>query len=186
MYGCDSDDNNQGGFPDGGGGSPDGSKNDGTVGNDAGNDAKGNDATGNDATGNDAGGNDATGNDSSTADTGGDDSAASDSGTGGDSAAEGGSNKVNLIITNLEDWCSVTVNGGTASTDPTITVEVTKNTVVSLHGDTKDAASFKWGYWIGTASDPTAHVTDMTTTVMVGDSDKTIQVCCPLNGGTSC
>jgi hypothetical protein len=83
----------------------------------------------------------------------------------------------------LEDylaWCSVSVGDGGASSASLRTLTFPTGTVVNLSGDTASAASFVWGYWVGTAGDTTAShdPSKMTTVTMSGD--KTVQACCPL------
>ena len=54
-----------------------------------------------------------------------------------------------LTINNYLAWCSVSVNGGAASSAATISQAFPPGTLVPLHGDAANA-SFVWGYWTGT------------------------------------
>src|SRR5690348_9286675 len=69
---------------------------------------------------------------------------------------------VTLKLENYLNWCSVTVNGGAASTTALQTLSFPAGSVVNLHGD-QASATFVWGYWRGTANDTGAtHDTGMT------------------------
>jgi hypothetical protein len=80
-----------------------------------------------------------------------------------------------LSITNYIDWCTITEEGVAFSA----TKAFPAGTVVHLHGDTKDAGLFVWGYWTGT--DPGGHDTMMTTTVTM-TTNKSVLACCPVIG----
>ena len=87
-------------------------------------------------------------------------------------------NTATLTLKNYLSWCSVSVNGGAASTASTRTLPFPKNTVVSLDGD-KANSTFVFGYWVGTAGDTgPSHDTAMATTVTM-DGNRTAQACCP-------
>ena len=114
------------------------------------------------------------------ADTGTNDTGApSDTGTLNDTGAPSDAGtSVKLTVQNYLAWCSVSVQGGSASTNATQTVNVPAGTVVNLTGD-KANATFVWGYWFGTAGDTSAaHDTKKATTVTV-TKDTVVQACCP-------
>jgi len=82
-----------------------------------------------------------------------------------------------LTLKNYLMWCSVSINGGTASiSDQTMTFA--PNTTVNLTGD-KASNTFVWGYWRGTTGDTgAAHDTSMNGTVVMSQ-DRVVQACCP-------
>lgn len=85
---------------------------------------------------------------------------------------------VTLTLENYLSCCSVSVQGGIASTTATQMLSFPKDTVVALNGD-KANATFVWGYWVGTAGDTgPSHDTTMAASVTM-DADKTVQACCP-------
>jgi hypothetical protein len=91
---------------------------------------------------------------------------------------------ITLTVHNYKSWCSVTVNGGTASKDATQTVCVASGTSVDL---TAEPASTK--FELGT--DPwhdttTADEAKGTATITVTKTDDCVWVCCPFTGGTGC
>jgi hypothetical protein len=91
---------------------------------------------------------------------------------------------IDLKVINYKKWCSVTVNGGTASTDETQTACVASGTSVDL---TAAPASTK--FELGT--DPwhdttTADEAKGTATITVTKTDDCVWVCCPFTGGTGC
>lgn len=83
-----------------------------------------------------------------------------------------------LTIDNYLSWCSVSVNGGLASTAASQVLQFPKDAVVNLNAD-KANATFVFGYWFGTAGDAgPSHDTSMATIVTM-NTDKTVQACCP-------
>lgn len=97
---------------------------------------------------------------------------------GGTTTTLPGNTTVTLTLENYLAWCSVSVDGGAASTAASRVLQFPKDTVVALSGD-KANATFVFGYWVGTAGDTgPSHDTAMMTTVTM-DADKTVQACCP-------
>ena len=75
-------------------------------------------------------------------------------------------------------WCSVSIDGGAASTASSQTLTFPMSTVVSLRADPANS-TYVFGYWVGTAGDSgPSHDTGMATTVTM-DGNKTVQACCP-------
>lgn len=127
----------------------------------------------------DAGSDVTSSNDSGSADSGGGSSDAS--GDGGDGAAA----QVTLTVHDYLNWCTVTVNGGTASTSDPQTYSFAPGTSVSAHGDTANASAFYWGYWGNVAADGglSDGGEDLGKTVTFTIThDMTINACCPDNG----
>ena len=91
-----------------------------------------------------------------------------------------------LHVTNVLNWCDLTVDGATtkASSPPDATYSA--GTVVHL-GGAPTSSSFIWGYWTGTdgATGTPAHDTNAMTTVTMS-SDKSVSACCPFTNGTGC
>jgi hypothetical protein len=85
------------------------------------------------------------------------------------------------VALKLEDylsWCSVSVNGGTASADATQTLTVPQGTMVPLSASAASSV-FVWGYWVGSDGDTSAsHDTGQAATVTM-DKSKVVQACCP-------
>jgi hypothetical protein len=92
-----------------------------------------------------------------------------------------------VVTLKLEDylsWCSVSVNGGVASTNATQTLTVPQGTVVPLSGDAASSV-FVWGYWVGTDADTgPSHDTGQSATVTM-DKSKVVQACCPFASSPS-
>ncbi len=85
---------------------------------------------------------------------------------------------VTLTVEDYLRWCSVTVEGGAATTVASTTMTFPMGTVVDLTA-MKASATFVFGYWAGTDGDTTsAHDTNMDTTVTM-TGNKTVQACCP-------
>jgi ABC-type Fe3+-hydroxamate transport system substrate-binding protein len=83
-----------------------------------------------------------------------------------------------LKLESYLSWCSVSVNGGAASTDATQTLTVASGTMVPLSA-TPASSVFVWGYWVGTDGDTGAsHDTAQAATVTM-DKSKVVQACCP-------
>lgn len=83
-----------------------------------------------------------------------------------------------LSINNYLNWCQVKVGGVTYDKVSVPPLQVTKGTVVELHGapETKDPGVFVWGYWTGT--DPGGMDASQDTTVTM-TMDKSVLACCP-------
>lgn len=86
-----------------------------------------------------------------------------------------------LTIDNFLAWCSVSVNGGAATTSP-VPTPFTPGALVPLFGQPASAA-FIWGYWRDT--DVPGHDINQSITVTM-TSDRTVFVCCPFANGTGC
>ena len=83
-----------------------------------------------------------------------------------------------LKLESYLSWCSVSVNGGAASTDATQTLTVASGTMVPLSA-TPASSVFVWGYWVGTDGHTGAsHDTAQAATVTM-DKSKVVQACCP-------
>ena len=98
-----------------------------------------------------------------------------------------------LTVKNFDVWCSVSVNGGAASTDAVQTVPITTPTDVALVA-TPASSTFILGDWHHTdgdtgSGDPgTVSGTMSTAKVNVGTSNVCVWVCCPFANppGTGC
>jgi hypothetical protein len=84
-------------------------------------------ACSNGTTGTDGGTDASPGNDAATNETGGQDAA-----QGNDAGTDAASAAVTLTVMNFLDWCSVAVNGGTASTGANVTASVTGGSVATI------------------------------------------------------
>ena len=123
-------------------------------------------------------------NDSSKTDSGGTDGGGADSATT-DSGNTDASNQLTLKIDNYLAWCSVTVNGGSANTSATQTYHFGPDASVMLHGDTKSAQAFYWGYWgnVNDAGVLTDGGMDLDMDVDFNiTSNVELHACCPDNG----
>jgi hypothetical protein len=92
-----------------------------------------------------------------------------------------------MFTLNIDDflaWCDVSVNGGAPTSAPPAS-SFEKGRVIPLHGDTANASYFVWGFWTGTDGDSGATDTHMDTTVTMS-ADRSIYVCCPDIGLTTC
>jgi len=100
-----------------------------------------------------------------------------------------------LKVNNYLAWCSVSVNGGTASTASTQTVNVLPGNIPLI---AKGATGFKVGgnMWHHTMNDTGNGETGVVTTpasgeqsaavAVVGSAAKCVWVCCPFLNGTGC
>jgi hypothetical protein len=87
----------------------------------------------------------------------------------------------------LEDyltWCSVSVNGGAASTAATQTLSVPQGTMVPLAA-TPASSVFVWGYWVGTDGDTSASHDTVQAAMVTMDKSKVVQACCPFASAPS-
>jgi hypothetical protein len=92
-------------------------------------------------------------------------------------------------------WCSITVNGGTASTAAMQTVDITTDGMITLTA-APESASFElsanmWHHTTGdTGTGEAGTVAGSTSTAMVAvttTADKCVWVCCPFSpGGNGC
>jgi hypothetical protein len=89
-----------------------------------------------------------------------------------------------LAIDDFLAWCDVSVNGGAPTSAPPAS-SFEKGRIIPLHGDTANASYFVWGFWTGTDGDSGATDTHMDTTVTMS-ADRSIYVCCPDIGLTTC
>jgi len=87
-----------------------------------------------------------------------------------------------LHIVNELNWCVITVNGAkfTPPNNPPDTVYA-PNAVVQLHAD--PVQGFVWGFWTGTDAGGNDNNQDATATM---SANKTVTVCCPIPGNTTC
>jgi hypothetical protein len=102
-------------------------------------------------------------------------------------ASDGGGN-VTLTVLNYLAWCSVTINGDTASTSATITDQVADNSTVTIVATPKNA-SFAVGTdpWFGVdqndggaapGTDVGSGVTETTTATVTVTGAHCVSVCC--------
>jgi hypothetical protein len=109
-------------------------------------------------------------------------------GTGGGPACSG-STPVALTVKNYLAWCSVTVDGGTASAAAEQTVCVADGSVTL---DATALSGFELGDWHGTAGDTgsgdpgTVSGGQSQAKVIVSGSSACVWVCCPFTDGTGC
>jgi hypothetical protein len=101
-----------------------------------------------------------------------------------------------LTVKNFDAWCSITVNGGTASTLGTQTVNVAPGSIALVAKEA--SATFEIGptTWHDTAGDTgtgdpgtlagTGAAETSSTTVTVGTTAKCVWACCPFANGTGC
>jgi len=120
--------------------------------------------------------------------------APADTGTGGGS--EGGATAT-LKVLNYKSWCSVTINGGTASTGATVTASVVSGSTATVVA-TPASAKFVIGKdpWFGVtqnngaAAPGTDHgtgTTETSTATVVATGSTCVSVCCgDAPGGTNC
>ena len=108
-----------------------------------------------------------------------------DASDGGSNAPDEGAPQVTLTINDYLNWCTVTVNGGSPSTQSPQSYTLAPNTTVTVHGDTASASSFYWGYWGNVASDgglaDGGEDLGKTVTFTI-TADTTLNACCPDNG----
>jgi len=106
------------------------------------------------------------------------------------------SNSAPLTVKNYLSWCSIAVNGGTASTGATQTINVMPGSITLVakeasatfeigpttwHGTAGDTGAGDPGTLAGTGADETS-----STTVTVGATAKCVWACCPFANGTGC
>jgi hypothetical protein len=118
-----------------------------------------------------------------------------DAHTGSGSGSGSGSGTA-LTVINYDVWCSVAVNGGTASTAAQQVVDVSPGTitlVASPASSTFEIGGDMWHHTNGdTGSGETGTVAGSGTTatstamVTVGSAAKCVWVCCPFANGTGC
>src|SRR5205823_7293443 len=96
-----------------------------------------------------------------------------------------------LTVKNYLSWCSVSIDGGTASTADSQTVPVTPGRVQLAAQPA--SGTFRLGLWHHTAGDTTdageaGTVSGSTSTasVSVSDAGACVWVCCPFTNGTGC
>ncbi len=100
-----------------------------------------------------------------------------------------------LTVKNYDAWCSVTVNGGAASTGAQQVVTPAAGTI-SLAAVALDGFELGPAPWHDTAGDTgtgdpgtvtgTGQSASDATTVVFGTSAKCVWVCCPFTNGTGC
>jgi len=104
---------------------------------------------------------------------------------------------VTLTVLNFESWCSVTVNGGAASTAASITASVPAGTV-TIVATPKDASfAIRPDPWFGVTdndggaangTDVGSGTTETSTETVVVSAAHCVSVCCGFvgDGGTGC
>jgi hypothetical protein len=116
------------------------------------------------------------------------------------SAPDAGTNgEVTLQVLNFLSWCSVTINGGAASSAPSVTASVAKGSTATI-AVTPASSAFTIGPdpWLGVTqnggaaapgTDKGSGATETSTaTVVVGTGNQCVSVCCelPNNGPPAC
>jgi hypothetical protein len=112
--------------------------------------------------------------------------------------AEGGGGDVTLTVMNFLSWCSVTVNGGTASTAGSMTTSVAAGSTATIVA-TPASSSFEIGAdpWFGVTqnaggaapgTDNGSGTSETSTATVVVAGDQCVSVCCqePGNSPTPC
>ncbi len=106
---------------------------------------------------------------------------------------EGGGGKVTLTILNHLSWCSVSINGGTASTDASMTASVSAGSKATIVA-TPASATFAIGTdpWFGVTekdggaaagTDKGTGTTETSTATVVVSGNKCVSVCCQFAQG---
>jgi hypothetical protein len=101
-----------------------------------------------------------------------------------------------LTVKNYLNWCSVTVNGGTASTAASQLVNVTPGSIPLVAKVASAAFEISGNMWHHTSGDTgagepgtvtgTGAATQSAATITVGATAACVWVCCPFVGGTGC
>ena len=99
-----------------------------------------------------------------------------------------------LTVKNYLSWCSVTVNGGTASTAAVQHVFVQPGAIPLTATKASTAFEIGPGMWHHTTGDTTgsgedgtvSNGTSSTTATVTSTSGKCVWVCCPFTNGTGC
>ncbi len=108
------------------------------------------------------------------------------SNTGG---STGGGGMQQLTVKDYLSWCSVTVNGGAASSSAAQTVSVSPGNVTLTASPN---SGFMLGLWHHTSGDTgsgepgTVSGSTSTATVAVGNAATCVWVCCPFTDGSGC
>ena len=117
-----------------------------------------------------------------------------------DGASDGGSgNNATLTVMNFLSWCSVTINGGTASTGASVTSSVAVGSTATIVATPAPNSSFQIGPdpWFGVmendggaaaGTDNGAGATETSTATVVVTGNQCVSVCCqePNNSPTPC
>lgn len=115
-------------------------------------------------------------------------------------ASDGGSgNNATLTVMNFLSWCSVTINGGTASTGASVTSSVAVGSTATIVATPAPNSSFQIGPdpWFGVTqndggaaagTDNGAGATETSTATVVVTGNQCVSVCCqePNNSPTPC
>ena len=110
-------------------------------------------------------------------------------GTSSTGGSTGGGGMQQLTVKNYLTWCSVTVNGGAASSLAAQTVSVAPGDITLTASPN---SGFMLGLWHHTSNDNgsgdpgTVSGTVSTATVTVGNAATCVWVCCPFTNGTGC
>lgn len=113
--------------------------------------------------------------------------------------SEGGSGNGTLTVMNFLSWCSVTINGGTASTGASVTSSVPVGSTATIVATPAPNSSFQIGPnpWFGVAEndggaaagmDNGAGATETSTATVIVTGNQCVSVCCqePNNSPTPC
>ncbi len=100
-----------------------------------------------------------------------------------------------LTVLNFEGWCSITINGGAASTTASTTTCVADGSV-TLTAKPNPTSVFQLGDWFGTTGDSGSgdpgtvsggvEGTSTASATISGSTTQCVSVCCPFIGGTGC
>ncbi|HEY1555199.1 MAG TPA: hypothetical protein VGF94_10245 [Kofleriaceae bacterium] len=97
-----------------------------------------------------------------------------------------------LTVKNYLSWCSISVNGGTASTNATMTAPITAPGSITLAATAGTGFELGPTPWHDTAGDTgtgdpgTVSNGTSTATVAVQAANKCVWACCPFPDGTGC
>ena len=121
---------------------------------------------------------------------------AADAGQPGlDAAGETGGNTVTLTVKNVLNWCSITINGGAASTDAVITAQVPRGTTTLVATPASSAFEIGPAPWFGidendgglaAGVDNGSGATETSTATVTITGDHCVSVCCPFTNGSGC
>jgi len=115
-----------------------------------------------------------------------------DGGTEAQAATGGGGGEVTLTVMNFLSWCSVTINGGTASSGPSVTASVAAGSTATIVA-TPASSMFQIGAdpWLGVTqdnggaapgTDNGTGTSETTTATVVVTGNQCVSVCCQLPG----
>jgi hypothetical protein len=83
-----------------------------------------------------------------------------------------------LTVSNLQDWCNISEDGGTTFVHDPAPTKYDVGTVVHLQAQ-PESGTFIFGYWEGILLDDGGSRDTSDTATVTMDADKTVKVCCP-------